>query len=646
MAVGGDFNPIAESWNGRLWSIERMPVDSGMADVSCPSANVCIAVGPRESPLAEAVRWNGRRWSRLRIPFGSNWDESALAGISCLSTSYCIAVGYSQTVAGCGETTGCNFQPLIMAWNGARWSIVPTRGWSHVELSGVSCTAVNACMVLGEQAAIARWDGRRLSEQKPPRPRGARHLQLSHVSCVSGGACAVVGSVGRCENARGCTTVPIAERWDGKRWLLQRTPAIASGPRGPGSGPEINGVACTSRTVCIAVGDYWNGFRDDRTAFAERWANKRWALQRAANDPVPLVGTLSGVSCPSATACAVVGSYALGAVSELWNGSRWSRQEVPVSSGERSSVLTGVSCAAATRCVAVGSSADARFLLAERWNGAKWSTLHPLTPTGTGETELTGISCVSTTACTVVGQYFMGSQPSSHGLVEDWNGVTWSIQQLPMPIGTTYSALSGISCASSTACLAVGLYTVDARCIDPSASGSCAYQPLSERWDGNSWTVQQSPLPSGASGGALNGVSCASSTECIAVGSYAAGPGCGYFAPPSPCNETTLAQRWDGTAWTIENTPMPNGPAAELTAVSCPTSGACTAVGEYEHHSTKLPLTENWNGINWSLQSTPAPSHGESTTLTGISCSSRVACMSVGSHGPTAASIPFAQQRS
>jgi len=43
-----------------------------------------------------------------------------------------------------------------------------------------------------------------------------------------------------------------------------------------------------------------------------------------------------------------------------------------------------------------------------------------------------------------------------------------------------------------------------------------------------------------------------------------------------------LAEQWDGTAWSIQTTPNPRGElTSALAAVSCTTSTACTAAGEF-----------------------------------------------------------------
>ncbi len=101
-------------------------------------------------------------------------------------------------------------------------------------------------------------------------------------------------------------------------------------------------------------------------------------------------------------------------------------------------------------------------------------------------------------------------------------------------------ALSGVSCTSATSCTAVGSYD------DSSAETSVT---LAERWDGTSWTIQNTPNPANVHGSFLSGVSCTSATACTAVGNAAV----------EMLTVETLAEHWDGTSWTIETTPNASG---------------------------------------------------------------------------------------
>jgi hypothetical protein len=100
-------------------------------------------------------------------------------------------------------------------------------------------------------------------------------------------------------------------------------------------------------------------------------------------------------------------------------------------------------------------------------------------------------------------------------------------------------------------------------------SGSTAFT-LAERWNGTNWTVQSTPNPATAANARLYGVSCKSATSCTAVGYWANASG----------SEFTLAERWNGTNWVVQSTPNVAGAAwNDLYAVGCSSALACTAVG-------------------------------------------------------------------
>jgi hypothetical protein len=277
------------------------------------------------------------------------------------------------------------------------------------------------------------------------------------------------------------------------------------------------------------------------------------------------------------------------------------------------SELYGVSCSSASACTAVGddeTSAGASVTLAERWNGTSWALQTTATPTGAQAGYLDGVSCPSASACTAVGDY-VTSAGSTAPLAERWNGTSWSVQSAPTPSGATAAFLGAVSCASTSACTGVGYYL---------SSGT--FQLLAEAWNGTSWSVQTTPGPTGATGAFLNGVSCTSSSACTATGSYTNSSGA----------QLALAEAWNGTAWTIQTTPAPTGATgSQLYGVSCTSTSACTAVGNYTTGAgAVVALAEAWNGTAWAAQSALTPSGATAGFLNGVSCTSASACTGAG----------------
>ncbi len=291
--------------------------------------------------------------------------------------------------------------------------------------------------------------------------------------------------------------------------------------------------------------------------------------------------------------------------------SGWSIEKTPNRKGFSDSRLFGVSCTSPKACIAVG--AYYAFMtpgtLAERWNGSKWSIQTTRKPKGSSGSQLNGVSCVSASACTAVGEYFTSHRQVT--LAERWNGSKWSIEHTPNPKGGSTIELDGVSCRSARACTAVGFYF----------KGSTV-ATLAERWNGTRWSIEHTPNPKGVVGIIdLFGVSCSAARACMAVGYY-------YNGSSYP----SLAERWNGTKWSIEPTPNPTGSAQTVLAgVSCLSAHTCTAVGSWEDGS-RVTLAERWNGSKWSIQATPNPTGATRSELLGVSCTAADACTATGDY--------------
>lgn len=182
----------------------------------------------------------------------------------------------------------------------------------------------------------------------------------------------------------------------------------------------------------------------------------------------------------------------------IFNGSTWVDSKAITASNV---TLKGVSCPTSTYCVAVGSTGGSA--LAEVWNGGSWSTTSGVVlPTGGSSYQLKSISCVSSTWCLTVGTYVTSS--GNRAIASRWDGSLWhGVANLTWAVGTSPVAY-GVSCVSTTQCFAVG-----------TSSG----QPFADVYDGvTPWTSMPLGVPSGATGGALRGISCVSSFNCEASG--------------------------------------------------------------------------------------------------------------------------------
>ena len=602
---------LAERWNGARWAIQRTPSPAALPEldgVSCTSRTACIAVGSYVNTAYTAAalveRWNGSRWSMQRVPNPAGAVSTALFGVSCTSRTACTAVGNLHT----------SLEPVLQLtlaerWNGTRWRVQRTpnpAGGPSPSLSGVSCISRTACTAVGNAALAERWNGSRWRIRRAARPAGATNISLTGVSCASSSDCIAVGSY----TNRAGAQVALAESFNGARWKIQRTPTRPAGA----TSTALSGVSCTSRTACTTDGSFTSSTKVQLT-LGQRWNGTRWVIQRTRN-PVFRTGSsaLNGVSCPSATTCTAVGSYtnsagSQAALAERWDGTSWTFQTTPSPSGASSSALNGVSCASPTACIAVGSyttSPGDVQALAEAWDGTSWTIQSTATPTGATGASLSGISCTSPSACFAVGN---SEAPGNElmTLAEGWDGSSWTIQSTSNP--TTYTQLNSVSCTSAVACTAVGSYsTTTSRLV------------AAEIWDGSSWTIQDTPnLAPQDRGTWLDAVSCSSGTACTAVGGWSAYHVSGF-----------VADFWDGTTWTIQSTPSSTFPGGELNGVSCTSATACTAVGELSSAvGLPAPVADTWDGTSWTLQNTPTPGY---THFNAVSCTSATVCTAVGSY--------------
>jgi len=198
-------------------------------------------------------------------------------------------------------------------------------------------------------------------------------------------------------------------------------------------------------------------------------------------------------------------------------------------------------------------------------------------------------------------------------------GLAWSVVPSPnIKPATNNNELNGVSCVSATDCIAVGEQA------GGTATGTLV-SALIESWNGTAWSVVPSPQPGNR---ALYGVSCTSAARCTAVG-------VNFVNPPN----ATLVESWNGTKWSV--TPNPS-PGAELLGVSCVSPAACTAVGDrLNSQGYYQTLTEFWNGTKWSTVPSPNMGHGTNENfLSGVSCVSATVCTAVGQYG-TGGSAPL-----
>jgi hypothetical protein len=505
------------------------------------------------------------------------------------------------------------------------------------------------------------------ARQATPEP-AVRDGDIFGVSCTAPHSCTAVG---RRINSLG-VWVTLAEAWNGTSWEVRPTP----NPTGS-TQSELEGVSCPDAAACWAVGFFTTESGRTKT-LAEGWNGTSWIMQATPDPKRASDSELDGVSCTATDACTAVGSSFTNAsaptvtLAEAWNGSSWSMQTTPTPIGGTDGYLQGVSCTATDACTAVGYSltpSGSGATLAEGWDGTSWSVRSTPVLAGALYDALSGVSCITADACTAVGSF--SSSTENVALVEVWDGTSWEVQASPVPRGAEDSSLSGVSCIEGGECTAVGVdtrssgktvtlaeertgsawtvqttpdrhsatrsYLLAVSCRAGDACTSAGYDitysgivaPVAEAWNGNSWTREPVSTPAGAITSELTAVSCASTDACTAVGSY-------YIDTSGVV--VALAERWNGSAWALQTTPDPAGSTLnELSGISCAGPATCTAVGYASTPMGLATLAEAWNGASWVMQTTPTISGASSSELSGVSCTAADSCTAVGHYVNSAA---------
>ncbi len=350
------------------------------------------------------------------------------------------------------------------------------------------------------------------------------------------------------------------------------------------------------------------------------------------SDPAMTTGVLSAVACPSATTCLAVGSGpsqgAVAVASVTGSVATWGALEP--SSGDAGNFFawSAIACPSATTCLAVGADdANAVITVATLSAGTwSWTPTTELPNDASGAGSLAAIACPSATTCLAV-----GADGNSVGIATvataTAGGWTWSPETTLLADSSGQGGLSAIACPSATTCVAVG--SDGSLGVAAGATGT-----------GATWTWgPESAIELGAASaglGGLNGVACASAATCVAVGS-----------DNSDAVVTSGTRGATGWTWEPEQIVTPDASGGgELSAVACPSSAVCVAVGSTIANGDVVSTSTNGvytaevatatigpAGVTWSPVSDVAPDPTGSDALAGITCLSAATCVAVGAGG-------------
>jgi high-affinity iron transporter len=205
----------------------------------------------------------------------------------------------------------------------------------------------------------------------------------------------------------------------------------------------------------------------------------------------------------------------------------------------------------------------------------------------------------------------------------------------PVVTNVLFSTLDSVACVTGTDCEAVGDFLAldkDGAVGDPDGDGKAA-RTLVESYDGHRWVRDPSP-DLGRGGDQLSSVSCPATGYCTAVGFYRPDPfpASAKTAPP----EYPLIESVSGGRWHLATGPQV-APNSVLVSVSCPERNVCVAVGytttQVGDNAVESLLMERFNGQTWSAVPLAVPT-GYSSALNSVSCPSVSYCVAVGETAP------------
>ena len=371
---------------------------------------------------------------------------------------------------------------------------------------------------------------------------------------------------------------------------------------GAATSSTLQGLACPGPTTCVGVGT--SLYAGGKTTAVGAGTSAFGVWQQTVL-PLNSGSAYDSVSCIAVAECEAVGTdtvhastlnsgkaFESGLVVSILNGF-WNTSLIGLpnnanlgAGGATQVTLDSVSCPGTYACVAVGSytasdgtvQAMTATQVGQNWAQSATELTLPATAAVTAQNaDLHSVVCSSPGDCQAVGWYTNASGTTKPMVATETNG-TWAPAVAITLTGSAVGAaeLRSLFCTSAGNCAAVGHYT----------TAHSGQRPLALTESNGTWRAAfEPPLPADARAGAtqsadLDSVVCSSVGNCQAVGGYA-----NSLGDRLPLAETESSGSWTLTAGGVQLPPnastKPGAQRANLSAVVCPVSTSCLAVGDY-----------------------------------------------------------------
>lgn len=319
---------------------------------------------------------------------------------------------------------------------------------SHGAVSSVSCQSSAFCVATSGGKVLtssnpvergSRWTAREVEPPVPPIYPASPRTSVSAVSCPSHSLCVAVDIAGR---------VVVSRRpgGDARAWKRSKLPSAG----------YFTAVSCPTASLCAAVDSSGNV----ATSTNPSGGSTAWRVSHIDDTMVPCdagagnpqfcQAALGGVSCPTTRLCVatddagdIVTSSDPAGGAQAWtvtNLSRSTPNPPPVGSYDP------ISCPSASLCVAVDDVHGG--ILTSTDPTARASAWHL---TKLNDHSLDAISCASVEFCAVAGgtgTVFEATRPAD-------GRRAWRKERIEHPGRGRHTILSGVSCPSTSLCLAV-----------------------------------------------------------------------------------------------------------------------------------------------------------------------------------------------
>jgi photosystem II stability/assembly factor-like uncharacterized protein len=330
------------------------------------------------------------------------------------------------------------------------------------------------------------------------------------------------------------------------------------------------------------------------------------------------VGQLGAVACASVERCWAVGvpgpnptpaGDATVIVATTNGGSTWIPQTV---AGGSTPELSGVACPTKVDCLAVGTNGSSSGVaVVTHDGGAHWASA----TTPPGALAVQSVDCIGLAGCTAL---------VSNGTAV-WSARTTDFGQTWTQMGnlpSSFVTAGALFCVSGGACLVPGYV--------PTSAGHGQGGLALSRDGGQTWTGASVP----AGTGVLQAVECPSTSLCLASGSTST-----TVSDVAAAQGLLLRSADGGSTWSVATAP----PVDDGYGVACPSAQLCALVGANWEGNPAVAAGAVAQSRDGGSEFSLSPAAYTPITLTAVACPSTAACVAVG--GNVVARITLVQPR-